>query len=95
MSAQLNTLSDAFDAVGDLESEGQAQWGRMLFPHRIMQLLRAVKSVMQWWQQRDDYQIKNAAPAELVDPAAEEQDKRDYPERYTDQASVNRSLLDR
>ena len=95
MSGQLNTLSHAFDAVGDIETEAQNQWGRLLFPNRIMRLLSAVKSLMQWWRTQDNSEFEDTrSPAELVGDA-DEQDKRDHPERYTDQASINRSLLDR
>lgn len=95
MSSQLNTLSQAFDAVGDLETEAQPQWGRMLFPSRIMRLLSAVKSLMQWWRTQDNSQFEDtSSPAELVGDV-DEQDRLDHPERYTDQASINRSLLDR
>lgn len=95
MSSQLNTLSDAFDAVGDIESEAQNQWGRLLFPSRIMRLLQAVKSVMMWWrsQEKSEFEEKSH-PAELVGDV-DEQDRLDHPERYTDQASINRDLLDR
>ena len=54
MDAQLNTLSQAFDAVGDVESEAQSQWGRLLFPKRILSLLKAVKALMQWYKKRRD-----------------------------------------
>lgn len=95
MSGQLNTLSEAFEAVGDLENEAQPQWGRMLFPSRIMRLLSAVKSLMQWWRKQENSEFEDKShPAELVG-GVDEQDRLDHPERYTDQASINRSLLDR
>jgi hypothetical protein len=92
MDAQLNTLSEAFDAVGDVEAEAQNQWGRILFPSRIMNLLRAVKALMQWYK-RDDNPELPGEPTEnnLVD----EQHRRDYPHQYTDQASINRDSLNR
>ncbi len=96
MSTQLDTLSEVFDSVGDVASEGETHWGRLMFPTRIVKLLQAVKAVMQWWKTQDDSQIEETGrPVQLIDGAADEQDKRDYPERYTDQASINRSLLDR
>ncbi|MFK8182557.1 MAG: hypothetical protein AB8B99_04225 [Phormidesmis sp.] len=95
MSSQLNTLSQAFDVVGDLEPEAQPQWGRMLLPSRIMQLLSAVKSLMQWWRTQDKSDFEDRThPVELAGDV-DEQDRLDHPERYTDQASINRSLLDR
>ena len=95
MSGQLNTLSQAFEAVGDLEDEAQPQWGRMLLPNRIMRLLAAVKSLMQWWRTQENSEFEDrSSPAELVGNA-DAQDRLDHPERYTDQASINRSLLDR
>ncbi len=96
MSTQLDTLSEVFDSVGDVTSEGETHWGHLMFPTRITKLLQAVKAVMQWWKTQDDPQIEESGrPVQLIDGAADEQDKRDYPERYTDQASINRSLLDR
>jgi hypothetical protein len=89
---QIGTLSEAFDAVGDVEGEAQAQWGRLLFPTRIMRLLKAVKALMQWY--------KKDEPASLSDGVIEidiidEQHRRDYPHQYTDQASINRDSLNR
>lgn len=96
MSTQLDTLSDAFDSVGDVASEGEAHWGHLMFPNRIMRLLQAVKSIMQWWKKQDDRQVEGTGhPVELINGEASEQDKRDHPERYTDQACINRDLLDR
>lgn len=92
MDAQLNTLSQAFDAVGDVESEAQSQWGRILFPSRILRLLKAVKALMQWYKKDETPEITGGAiEIEVID----EKHRRDYPHQYTDQASVNRDLLDR
>ncbi|MEL6551946.1 MAG: hypothetical protein AAFQ63_00595 [Cyanobacteria bacterium J06621_11] len=95
MSGQLNTLSEAFDAVGDIESEGQTHWGRLVFPSRIMKLIQAVTSVMKWWKTQDNSIVEDTDhPAEITG-IVDEQDRLNHPERYTDQASINRSLLDR
>ncbi|KPQ35476.1 MAG: Baculovirus polyhedron envelope protein, PEP, C terminus [Phormidesmis priestleyi Ana] len=92
MDAQLNTLSQAFDAVGDVESEAQSQWGRLLFPKRILSLLKAVKALMQWYKKDETPEITGGAiEIEVID----EEHRRDYPHQYTDQASINRDLLDR
>jgi hypothetical protein len=94
MDGQLNTLSQAFDAVGDIESEAQNQWGRLLFPMRIMTLLKAVRSLMQWYKKDDKPTL--GPDATIVEVSTvDEQHRRDYPEQYTDQASINRDLLDR
>ncbi len=92
MGAQLDTLSAAFDAVGNIEAETQTSWGSLIFPRRFLNLLQAVKSLMQWWQQQDD---DRTHPAELTGDIIDEQDRRDRPQLYSDQASNNRSLLDR
>jgi hypothetical protein len=94
MDSQLNTLSQAFDAVGDIESEAQSQWGRLLFPTRIMALLKAVRSLMQWYK-KDDKPTLGPDAAIVEVGTVDEQHRRDYPEQYTDQASINRDLLDR
>ena len=92
MGAQLDTLSAAFDAVGNIEAETQTSWGSLIFPRRFLNLLQAVKSLMQWWQQQDD---DRTHPVELTGNIIDEQDRRDRPQLYSDQASNNRSLLDR
>jgi hypothetical protein len=105
MDTQLGTLSDAFDAVGDVAGEAQAQWGRLLFPARIMNLLKAVKALMQWYKKDDDPDLSNSMipvgntpnPSDgmIQIDIIDEQHRRDYPHQYTDQASINRDLLDR
>lgn len=100
MNTQLNTLSEAFESVGDLEADAETHWGRLMFPQRILKLLQAVRSLMQWWHRQDDSRpltdnqttpSLEGAEVNLID----EQHRRDYPHLYTDQASVNRDLLDR
>ena len=99
MTHQINQLSDAFEAVGDLEAEAQTHWGHLMFPSRIVKLLQAVKSLMQWWHRQDDSPTLNgsnddntlAAEVTMID----EEHRRNYPHLYTDQASINRDLLDR
>ncbi len=98
MGSQLDTLSEAFDAVGDPEAEAKDHWGYVSLPQRFMKLIRAVKVLMQWWHSKDDDSRllrDQSHPAEVVDDLEDEQDKRDRPQLYTDQASINRSLLDR
>lgn len=92
MDAQLSVLSEAFDAVGDMESEAQTHWGRLVFPMRIMRLIQAVKALMTWYKKDETPEITGAV---IYPTRVDEQHKRDYPEQYTDQASVNRDLLDR
>lgn len=94
MGEQLDTLADAFDAVGDPELIAQTHWGYGSLPGRFMRFLKAVRSLMQWWKRKDD---ESHAGAQAALPSADEddQDRRDRPQLYTDQASVNRSLLDR
>lgn len=92
MDFQLSSLSDAFDAVGDIEAEAQSQWGRILFPKRILELLKAVKALMQWYRRDYDSTLPDS-PVEVT--SIDEVDRRDHPHRYSDQASINRDLLDR
>ncbi|MEO0456835.1 MAG: hypothetical protein AAF152_09660 [Cyanobacteria bacterium P01_A01_bin.114] len=106
MGSQLDTLSEAFDAVGDPESVVQQHWGYVSFPSRFMRLIKAVKTLMQWWKRQDDDNnslssnsrhdgIPPVLPSAKVTTEIDEQDKRERPQMYTDQASINRSLLDR
>lgn len=96
MSSQLGVLSEAFNEVGDIESEGETHWGHLIFPSRLMGLLRAVRSVMLWWNQRDGEALPEESDAvEIIHQTATETDKRDQPQMYSDQASTGRSLLDR
>ncbi|MEO1401939.1 MAG: hypothetical protein AAFV72_11915 [Cyanobacteria bacterium J06635_1] len=106
MGSQLDTLSEAFDAVGDPEVMVKQHWGYVSFPSRFMRLIKAVKALMQWWKRQDDDHtsldnnaLNNGSPPALssegMGAEVDEQDKRDRPQMYTDQASINRSLLDR
>ena len=96
MSTQLGTLSEAFNEVGDIEAETQTHWGQLVFPSRFMKLLRAVKSVMLWWNQQDGRSLPGDDSAiEIIHQTATEAEKRDQPQMHSDQASIGRSLLDR
>ncbi|MBE9077241.1 hypothetical protein IQ241_08025 [Romeria aff. gracilis LEGE 07310] len=94
MGAQLDVLSDAFDAVGDPEAMVQTHWGYVAFPGRFLQLVKAVKAVILWWKRKDeDGELLRGDPQPAL-PSDNEEDRRDRPQLYTDQASINRSLLD-
>ena len=96
MSAQLGVLSDAFNEVGDVDTDVQTHWGQLIVPTRFIKLLRAVKSVMLWWNQRDGQSLpENSDAIEIVHESATETAKREQPQMYSDQASTDRSLLDR
>lgn len=102
MSSHLDELSGAFNDIADIETAEQSKWGFMAAPSRFFRFLRAVKAIVLWWrdERSDDdgsaaFSAKPDAPAlpgEIVD---EDQDRLDRPQLYSDQASVNRSLLDR
>lgn len=94
MGTQLDVLSDAFDAVGDPEAMVQTHWGYVAFPGRFLQLVKAVKAVILWWKQRDEDADRLSGEQQPVLPGDSEADRRDRPQLYTDQASINRSLLD-
>ena len=96
MSYQLDTLSDAFSEVGDIEADVQTHWGQLVFPARFLRLLRAVRSVMLWWNRQDERSLpENDDAVEVVHASASEAEKREQPQMHTDQASTGRSLLDR
>lgn len=97
--SQMGLLSEAFEAVGDPESEMQRHWGQISFPQRFMRLIKAVKTLMQWWHRQDDSpdSLEGGSPVVVIDSEDDDdgQDRRDRPQLYSDQASINRSLLDR
>lgn len=97
MHSQMGLLSEAFDAVGDPESEMQRHWGQISFPQRFLRLIKAVKALMQWWHSQDDDRDlpESGSPVVTIDPEDDRQNRRDHPQLYSDQASINRSLLDK
>ena len=100
MASHLDELSVAFDDIADVETAEQTQWSFMALPRRFFRFLRAVKAVVLWWRSErpdDSPSLPSASqsaalPGEAID---EDEDRRDRPQMYTDQASINRSLLDR
>jgi hypothetical protein len=104
MAIHLDRLSDAFEPFADLENEEQAKWGFLSLPGRFFRFLEAVKSIVLWWRDGNNSAESSLPPEQpnLISGAESfgtseslEQDRRDRPQMYTDQASQNRSLLDR
>ena len=97
MATHLDELSIAFGDIADVEAE-QTQWSFIALPHRFFRFLRAVKVVVTWWNSErpeDRPPLPSSSQPETVDVVDEEEDRRDRPQMYTDQASIGRSLLDR
>ncbi|HEY9878660.1 MAG TPA: hypothetical protein V6D29_09410 [Leptolyngbyaceae cyanobacterium] len=102
MASHLDELSVAFDAIADVETAEQTQWSFVALPGRFFRFVKAVRAVVSWWRsdRPDDLPPASAptpaqptlGPSEAED---EDEDRFDRPQMYTDQASINRSLLDR
>ena len=96
MTTHLDQLSDAFNAVADIETETQTQWSFMSLPRRFFEFVRAVKAVVLWWRdERGNEEALNPASPKPLSPAEIEEDRKERPQMYEDQASIGRSLLDR
>jgi TolA-binding protein len=98
MASHLDELSVAFDGMEGLETSQQTKWSLIASPYRFFRFISAVKNIVLWWRSdRPDDRLPAAPNAEAtldVSPEDEEQDRRDHPQMYTDQASVNRYLRD-
>lgn len=96
MTTHLDQLSDAFNAVADIETETQTQWSFMSLPRRFFEFVRAVKAVVLWWRdERGNEEALNSTSPQPLSPEEIEEDRRERPQMYEDQASIGRSLLDR
>lgn len=96
MASHLDELSGAFDGMADIESS-QSPWSLVASPNRFFRFLNAVKAIVMWWRDERSEPLPAASqrtslPSETVDVEA---DRRDRPQMHQDQASINRSLLDR
>lgn len=100
MGSRLETLSSAFDAVADVETADRMQWSFLTLPQRFLNFLNAVRSIVNWWRQEQGIEPTPPQPAlpsteRKPTPEEEAEDRRTNPQRYTDIASVQRSLLDK
>lgn len=96
MTSHLDELSTAFEVVADAEAS-QSPWSLVASPNRFFRFLNAVKAIVMWWRDERSAPLPVASqttslPGETVDV---EEDRRERPQMYQDQASINRSLLDR
>lgn len=98
MASHLDELAIAFDGVADVETAEQTQWSFVALPGRFFRFVRAVRAVVTWWRsdRPDDLPPAPSRPAlGPSEPEDGDEDRQDNPQMYTDQASINRSLLDR
>jgi len=109
MSQQLDQLSDAFSAIEGWADPDTGQFQFMAIPQKLFSFLRTVKNIVLAWRGDDGDINSNRAIApsrggpsfsdgphgNALTPDEEEQDRLDRPQMYEDQASINRSLLDR
>lgn len=95
MASHLDDLTFAFDGMEGLATAEQTNRSFMASPFRFFRLLRIVRSVVMWWQTErpeDKLPLPSSQIALSDEVEDEDQDRRDRPQMYTDQASVNRSL---
>lgn len=99
MSKHLDGLSAAFEGVAEFEVVEQTHWGLLAMPNRFLNFLRAVRAIVLWWRDEQSPELKDSsalqnAPHQLPGSSEMEQNRKENPQMYTDQASINRSLLD-
>ncbi len=110
MSQQLDQLSDAFGTIEGWADPDTGQFQFMAIPQKLFTFLRTVKNIVLAWRGDNgssSSQSRAIAPSRggpsfsdgphgnSLTPDEEEQDRRERPQMYEDQASINRSLLDR
>lgn len=101
MASHLDELSSAFDGMADIETAEQNQWSIVSMPNRFFRFLQAVKTIVMWWRSDRPDNSPTLPPAPPPTPLPseaavdEDEDRRERPQLYSDQASINRSLLDR
>lgn len=99
MASRLDELSSAFDGVADVDTADQAHWSLISMPARFFRFVQAVKAVVMWWRSDRPENTVELTSSSQKAIAAEEQDededRRGRPQMYSDQASINRSLLDK
>jgi len=99
MASHLDELSFAFDGMPDIDNAAQSQWSFVSMPNRFFRFLQAVRSIVMWWREdRPESSPPLPAPVQPTLASGEEvnidDDRRERPQMYSDQASINRSLLD-
>ena len=68
----------------------------MSLPRRFFEFVKAVRAVVLWWRdERGEEEALKPTSTEQLSPAKIEEDRRERPQMYDDQASIGRSLLDR
>lgn len=99
MAGHLDQLSEAFQAVSDVDNPQQAEWAFLAFPGRFVKFLRAIKTIVLWWREERNPEEENppinVSHTPLPQDPALEADRRENPQMYSDPASQGRSLLDR
>lgn len=107
MSQQLEQLSEAFSTIEGWADPDTGQFQFMAIPQKLFTFLRAVKKIVMAWRGEngsDDTppraiaaggpRLNRSRDSAARTPEEEAQDRRDRPQMYEDQASINRSLLD-
>lgn len=99
MATHLDSLSNLFEGVADIDQAEQVHWSILSFPGRFVQFLQAIKGIVTWWrderQSDNSAQISSSNTPQLPGTTVIEEDRRQNPQMYSDQASQGRSLLDR
>ncbi|MBD2153220.1 hypothetical protein [Leptolyngbya sp. FACHB-16] len=99
MMSHLDELSIAFEGVADAEAS-RSPLSLVASPGRFFRFLNAVRAIVMWWRDErsessPSLPVASQTTALPGDTVNGEEDRRDRPQMYQDQASINRSLLDR
>jgi hypothetical protein len=95
LSRHLDCLSNAFNGVEDLVKPG-AQWGAASFSQRMLDFLRSIRQIVQWWRSENNPPVLPTSQPSLP-PSSQvnnSDDRRENPRMHTDPAAINRALRD-
>lgn len=93
MAGHLDKLTDAFDAIADIENPT----GFIAQPGRFFRFIKALKAIVLFWREEQDEQPTHGAltgSVQLPKGYGTDADRRANPQMYQDPASQGRSLLD-
>lgn len=98
MTSHLDQLSEAFDLMGVNDPE-QAKWG-LVTAGRFYKFWNAIFKIVLWWREENNNNSSNTTLPSSAVPLLQsefdvDEDRKDRPQMYDDQASIGRSLLDK
>jgi hypothetical protein len=91
MAGHFDRLTEAFDAISDIDTPT----GFIAQPSRFFRFIKALKAIILFWREEQDQPSALPGSANSMNQYGTETDRRENPQMYQDQASINRSLLDK